>query len=209
MVESETFEQNDGIYGDGLASVIVPLLKGVIYQEHSPAVWNALLTRHQHVQEYVSVIGLKLHMDEAEGYAFLRSQQDNDDETDIPRLIARRPLSFPVSLLLALLRRKMAEHETNDGDPRLILSQGEIVELIRVFLPENNNEVKLIDLIGSYINKAVDWGFLRHLRGQNDMFEVCRILKAYVDAQWLSEFDQRLATYQQQLSGELEGDGNE
>lgn len=209
MVESETFEQNDGICSDGLASVIVPLMKGVIYQEHSPAVWNALLSRHQRVQEYVSVIGLKLHMDEAEGYAFLRSQQDNDDETDIPRLIARRPLSFPVSLLLALLRRKMAEHETNDGDPRLILSQGEIVELIRVFLPENNNEVKLIDLIGSHINKAVDLGFLRHLRGQNDMFEVCRILKAYVDAQWLSEFDQRLATYQQQLSGELEGDGNE
>jgi hypothetical protein len=32
------------------------------------------------------------------------------------------------------------------------------------------------------------------------MFEVRRILKAFVDAQWLAEFDQRLAAYQQQLA---------
>ena len=27
------------------------------------------------------------------------------------------------------------------------------------------------------------------------MFEVLRILKAFIDAQWLSEFDERLASY--------------
>jgi hypothetical protein len=31
------------------------------------------------------------------------------------------------------------------------------------------------------------------------MFEVRRILKAFVDAQWLTEFDQRLAVYRQEL----------
>jgi hypothetical protein len=33
------------------------------------------------------------------------------------------------------------------------------------------------------------------LRGQDDQFEVRRILKAFVDAQWLAEFEQRLAAY--------------
>jgi len=34
------------------------------------------------------------------------------------------------------------------------------------------------------------------------MFEVQRILKAFVDAQWLAEFDARLAAYRAQLEGE-------
>jgi hypothetical protein len=38
-------------------------------------------------------------------------------------------------------------------------------------------------------------GFLRRLRGKDDQFEVRRILKAFVDAQWLGEFDRRLADY--------------
>jgi hypothetical protein len=33
------------------------------------------------------------------------------------------------------------------------------------------------------------------------MYEVRRILKAFVDAQWLAEFDQRLTAYQTQLRG--------
>ena len=37
------------------------------------------------------------------------------------------------------------------------------------------------------------------------MFEVRRILKAFVDAQWLAEFDARLAAYQAQLAGRAAG----
>jgi hypothetical protein len=42
---------------------------------------------------------------------------------------------------------------------------------------------------------------VRRLRGQDGMFEVQRILKAFVDAQWLAEFDARLAAYRAQLQG--------
>lgn len=189
-------------------TVIIHLFKGVIYQEHNPVIWNCLFEMKARVQDYVSIIGLELHMDDAEGYAFLRSRQDDNDATGTPRLIARRALSFPVSLIIALLRKKLAEHDAGGGDPRLILSQSEIVELIRVFMPENNNEVKFIDQIASYINKVVELGFLRHLRGQNGMFEVCRIIKTFVDAQWLSEFDKQLSAYRNQLQGETEDDNN-
>jgi hypothetical protein len=50
------------------------------------------------------------------------------------------------------------------------------------------------------LNRIADLGFVRRLRGQADMFEVRRILKAFVDAQWLAEFDQRLADYRQHLT---------
>ncbi len=193
-----------------LSSVVIPLLKGVIYHETTPDLWNALLALQARVREYVAVLGLDLLVDEAEGYAFLRSRPDSKDEseTKLPRLIARYQLSFPVSLLLALIRKKLAEFDTGGGDTRLVLSRDEIAELLRVFLPEGSNETKLVDQIDSYLNKIVDLGFLRRLKhpgGQSPIFEVRRILKAFVDAQWLTDFDERMAAYRKRLIEEGQG----
>ncbi|HVK55043.1 MAG TPA: DUF4194 domain-containing protein [Burkholderiales bacterium] len=187
-----------------LSALVIPLLKGVIYQESDAVLWNALLNLQARVRDYVAVLGLELVMDEAEGYAFLRSRGETDDDSNpkLPRLVARRPLSFSVSLLLALLRKKLAEFDAGGGDTRLVLSRDEVVELVRVFLPENSNEAKLMDQLDTQINKIVELGFLRKLKvqtGQPAMYEVRRILKAFVDAQWLAQFDERLASYRDQL----------
>ncbi|HWQ25688.1 MAG TPA: DUF4194 domain-containing protein [Chlorobaculum sp.] len=181
-----------------LSPVMVALLKGVIYQEESPALWNALLNLQAGVRDYVAVLGLELMLDEAEGYAFLRSMPASDEEKGeaVPRLVARRQLSYPVSLLLALLRKKLAEFDAGGGDTRLILSRDEVVELIRIFLPAGSNDVKLIDQVDATLNKIADLGFIRRLRGEKQMIEVRRIIKAFVDAQWLADFDRRLDEYQ-------------
>lgn len=203
---------------DSLSILVISLLKGVIYQEGDAALWNALLKLQARVRDYVTVMGLELALDEAEGYAFLRSRPETDDDANPKpqRLIARRQLSFPVSLLLALLRKKLAEFDASGGDTRLILSRDEVVELIRVFLPETNNEAKLIDQIETHLNKIVELGFLRKLKtntaiqgGHAAAFEVQRILKAFVDAQWLADFDARLAAYRAQLGAISEGAADE
>ncbi|MCC5857152.1 MAG: DUF4194 domain-containing protein [Ectothiorhodospiraceae bacterium] len=175
--------------------MLITLFKGVLYQDQNPRYWQALLEHQARVRDHVAVLGLDLLLDEAEGYACLRQRETGDDEPELPRLVPRRQLSYPVSLLLALLRKKLVEHDAGGGDPRLILSREEIVELIRVFLPPNTNEAKLVDRVHADINKVVDLGFLRRLRGQEHHYEVRRIIKAYVDAQWLAEFDARLAEY--------------
>ena len=194
-----------------LSSLLIPLLKGVIYRgeasKSNANQWNDLLGLQARVRDYVAVLGLDLVLDEAEGYAFLRSHEPDEDNTGMLRLIARRPLTFPVSLLLALLRKKLAEFDaggSQDGDDRLVLARDEIVELLRVFLPESSNEAQLMDRVDAHINKIVELGFLRRLKtsGQVRSFEVRRILKAFVDAQWLAEFDVRLAVYREQLAGE-------
>ena len=189
-----------------LSSLVIPLLKGVIYQEESPALWGSLLNLMAAVRDYVAVLGLELILDESEGYAFLRSRSEGETEgtNSTLRLMARRQLSYPVSLLLALLRKKLAEFDAGAGDTRLILSRDEVVELIRIFLPAASNEVKLIDQVDATLNKIADLGFIRRLRGERQMIEVRRIIKAFIDAQWLSDFDQRMAEYRQQLSQPLE-----
>jgi hypothetical protein len=198
--------------GNDLSILLISLLKGVLYLENDGALWHALIQLQARVRDHIALLGLELMLDEAEGYAFLRARPETDDErasSKLPRLIARRPLSFPVSLLLALLRKKMAEFDASGDATRLILSRDDMVELVRVFLPESSNEAKLIDQIETHLNKIVELGFLRRLKpnvavnaekGSN--FEVRRILKAFVDAQWLADFDSRLAAYQAQLSGE-------
>ena len=187
-----------------LSIVVVPLLKGVLYQEENPTAWTALQDLQAAVRDYVAVLGLDLVLDEAEGYAFLKSRPDEADDDSAaaatPRLVARRQLSYPVSLLLALLRKKLADFDAGGGDTRLILSRDEVVELVRIFLPAGSNEVKLIDQVESTLNKIAELGFVRRLRGQKQMIEVRRIIKAFVDAQWLADFDQRLAAYRQQLT---------
>ena len=188
-----------------LSQLAIALLKGVLYRDGDERLWGALLDLQARVRDYVAVLGLELVLDEAEGYAFLKSRPEADDEgaPRLPRLVARRPLSFPVSLLLALLRKKLAEIDAGGADTRLVLMRDDIVELVRVFMPDSSNEARLIDQIETHINKVVELGFLRRLKsaGGPAGFEVRRILKAFVDAQWLAEFDARLAAYQAQLAG--------
>jgi hypothetical protein len=150
----------------------------------------------------VAVLGLTVVIDEAEGYAFLRSQA-RDDEADgepaIPRLIPRRALSFHVSLLLALLRKKLAEFDASNADTRLVLTRQQIVDLCSVFLPASTSEARLIDQIDAHITKIVELGFLRRIDGAETTYEVRRIIKAFIDAQWLADFDARLADYAAEL----------
>ena len=192
--------------GAELSAVVIPLLKGVIYQDGEAPLWNALLSLQARVRDYVGVLGLDLVVDESEGYAFLRSR-DTEDE-GLPRLVARRPLSFPVSLLLALLRKRLAEFDATGGDVKLVMTRDEIVELVRVFLPEAANEARRIDQIETHVNRIADLGFLRRLKPAASpgppAYEVQRILKAFVDAQWLADFAEKLTTYKAHLAAPQE-----
>lgn len=213
MHELEVEQNVAMVEGNELSILVVSLLKSVIYND-SP-LWGHLLRLQARVRDYVAVLGLNLYLDEAEGYAFLRSPQITEDDADadaaIPRLMARRQLPFHTSLLLALLRKKLAEFDATGGGTRLILSRDEIMDLVRVFLPETTNDVKLARTIDTHINKIVDLGYLRKLKASSsrqDQFEVARILKAFVDGQWLSEFEERLAHYQEHLRQSL-GDSSD
>jgi hypothetical protein len=185
-----------------LSPVLIALMKGITSRDDDPALWQALLELQARVREFVAVLGLELILDEAEGYAYLKQRAAAEGEPELAKLVARRQLGYPVSLMLALLRKKLAEFDAGSGESRLILSAEQIADLVRLFLADTANEAKLMDRVDSDIKKIVELGFLRKLRGSEDRFEVRRILKSFVDAQWLSEFDRRLADYKAHISDE-------
>jgi hypothetical protein len=184
-------------------------MTGVVYRDTHDRAWSSLLQLHPQVRDHVAVLGLQVVIDEAEGYAFLRQrpadEADDSRKDPLPRLIPRRSLSFHVSLLLALLRKKLAEFDAHGGDSRLMLSRDQIAEMVRVFMPATSNEARLIDQIDGHINKAVELGFLREAKNADRVYEVRRILKAFVDGQWLADFDDKLAEYTALLSADGAG----
>ncbi|MFP4310309.1 MAG: DUF4194 domain-containing protein [Desulfococcaceae bacterium] len=177
-----------------ISPVVIQLLKGVLYQDRHPAHWRDLMALQGAVREYLAVIGLTVVIDESEGYAFLR-QSPEAEEVGLPRLISRRSLSYPLSLLCVLLRKKLAELDAEGGETRLVLGRSQIIEMMRVFMPEGKNEARTIDQINTQIRKATELGFLRKMAGDDARLEVRRIIKALVDADWLKEMDERLAEY--------------
>src|SRR5258708_10820924 len=136
------------------------------------------------------------------GYAYLRQGAgDSGDADPVRRLIPRRALSFHVSLLLALLRRKLAEFDAQGGDTRLMLTREQMTETARVFLPATSNEARLTDQIDAHINKAVELGFLRPAQRSEQVYEVRRILKAFVDGQSLAALGAQLSEYAALVGG--------
>ena len=119
-----------------LPGIVTKLFKGVVYAETDEKVWQSLLALTSHVRDYVAVLGLNLILDESEGYAFLRSRED--PEGTLPRLIPRRQLTFDVSLLLVLLRKRLLEFDTNSSELRLIMTEEELKDMVAVFLPESS-----------------------------------------------------------------------
>jgi hypothetical protein len=188
-----------------LSVAVTQLMKGAVYRETHDRAWSHLLQLQPQVRDHVAVLGLQVVIDEAEGYAFLRQRPaDEDEEQQLPRLIPRRALSFHVSLLLALLRKKLAEFDAQGGETRLMLTRAQIAEMLRVFMPATSNEARLLDRIDEHIGKAEQLGFLRQAKTGEQVYEVRRILKAFVDGQWLADLDAKLAEYAALLGGDGE-----
>ena len=180
MSEETSLTQQDS----ALPAILVQLLKGVVYEDRHAKLWLSLLQLQAAVRDYFRVIGLELYLDEAEGYAFLKQQpieEDNSDAMTVPRLIPRRSLTFPVSLLLVMLRKRLAEEDAIGGATRVVLSREQIIDMMLLFMPEQKNEARLNDQINTAINRAIDYGFLRKLKQSGtELLEIRRILKAFV-----------------------------
>lgn len=177
------------------ASAIIALMRGVVYRESAQDVWTTLDRRGAPVRDHFSTVGVDVVVDDAEGYAYLRVQEADEGDDPLPRLVKRRTLTYNLSLLLVLLRKRLVEFETSSSDGKLVLTRDQLVDLVALFLPDATDEARAIERIDTTIRQAADLGFLRELRSQPGHWEVRRILKAYVDAQTLSDFADKLAEY--------------
>lgn len=183
------------------SKIAIRLLKGPLYRSRHRDLWEEMVRDQQNIRHYFQPLGLTLTLDEAEGFAFL-VQQQSESEEDFPRLIPRRNLTFTQSVLLVSLRKRLAEHDAEEGAPRLIVSRQEIYAWLKPYLPEVNNEVKQHKDLDALIKRVSEMGFLSVLTNHPDEFEVLRIIKAIVTAEQINVFIQLFKEHNEAAEGE-------
>ena len=181
--------------------VLIHLLKGILFRDEQPVLWQNLFDLETEVRDYIRVLGLDLQIDDSEGFAWLYQQAASvDDSADkekaLPRLMARRPMSYATSLLCVLLRKKIVEADANGDQMRVIVSHQDLENSMLVFMPEKSNEAQTIEQIKTTISKVIELGFLRKLKTDGENLEIQRIVIALVDAEWLISFNEKLTIYQ-------------
>lgn len=186
-----------------IATAIIHLMRDVVYRDITAheTVWQTLHRHGSHVADHFRTIGIDVVVDDTEGYAYLAARETADGDEPLPRLVRRHALSYPVSVLLVILRKRLAEFESDGDSGSLVITRDRLIEMIRVFHATTSNEARSVDAAETTIKKVVELGFLRELRAQPGHYEVRRILKAYVDAHALGDFAERLAQYAANSTG--------
>jgi len=184
-----------------IASTVIELMRGVVYQENHEMAWQTLGRHSAKIRDHFATLGVDVIVDDTEGFAYLKTRPDADEEP-LPRLVRRRTLTHSQSILLVLLRKRLVEFETSGTGDKLVLTRDQLVEELRTFLPDAAKESRIVDNIDATIRQLADMGFLRGLRDSEDRWEVRRILRAYVDAETLGDYAERLEQYAADLRGD-------
>lgn len=169
-----------------LQVAMASLLRGPIYSEEDAVAWNAVRGQYGRVHDLAAVLGLQVVVDEADEFAYLRSLDELPD--GMPRLMRRHSLTMSVTQLLVRLRQRMIAAEAAEATPRLIVTDQDLIEEGRLFHPPGTSE----DVIRKDVNRLVELGYLKRMRGQTDTYEVRRIIKALVTADWLETYAETL-----------------
>jgi hypothetical protein len=172
---------------------LITLLKGILYN-HQKDAWENLLQYETEAKKYFSAIGLDVYVDKSEGYAYLQ-QREPEEEMQMPRLAEKRQLNFFTSLLCIVLRKYLLEQDAQGGTVRAIITQQDIINRAKVFLPAASDEAKQEDKMITTINKVIDIGFLRKLDDSGNTYEIHRIIKGFVNATVIDDTLQKLERY--------------
>lgn len=169
-----------------LSIALATLLQGPVYSEDSPAVWASVNSLGSQLRDHLNALGMRLVVDATEQYAYLRADDELPD--GMPRLVRRHSLSYSTTVLLILLRQQLTGVEADADTQRLIVTTEQIVEMMRLYHPSGTSDEK----IATDITRLAELGYLKRMRSTEDTWEVRRIIKAIVTADWISEWGEKL-----------------
>lgn len=177
-------------------TAIILLLKGLFYKEDDEKAFFELTTNSfGAISDYFDTIGLEVMIDESDGYAYLRNKIYEDDEQSLPKLIQKRELSYKVSLLCIILRKKIAEFDMQNENEKAIVTKEDMITSMLLFLDIKFNEVKIKKEMEATIKKVEDLGFLKKVKNFEDTYEIKSSIKSFVNISFLEDFDKKLVEY--------------
>ena len=178
------------------SKAIVYLLKKTV-EKKSP-VWDDILNYQSEIQEYLAVIGLELILKRDEGFAYLKQIVFDGDTT--LNLVSRKQLGFEKSIILIVLRQLLEDYDSNPTEAQSydkIISNTEIKDEVKLFLPEKYDKAKLEKDLDRYIQDIAALGFLEERKRNNDevIYRIHRIIKEKVTLEDIVAFKKKLEEY--------------
>ena len=183
------------------AGALVKLLQGPVYNDEEKY-WSTILLYKAHIARYFAPIKVELVLNEQEGFALLRQkaeETDEKEESNIPRLIRKRGLTYEQTLLCVLLREWMEEFDTRTTEgAKLFVTQRDIRERVEVFFKDPTNRSRLQKQLNTCIDQAANTlGILKcnkedEMDSENTQYEVKRIVKAMINNELLEEIKNKL-----------------
>lgn len=186
------------------SEALIALLKGIVNEASDVRIWNTILEQQVYIEDYVSKIGLQLIISNQDGYAYLTQIDYREEQKPLPRLITKRQLKYLTSLILVLLRKELIEMNKNSELGRYVISKTSIIEKVLPYLKDTNDEAKQRKEIETEINAIEKMGFIRLIKNSNDDYEIIPLLRTFIEAQWLQDFDEKLKTYIDYAKGDSE-----
>lgn len=183
------------------APALIRLLQGFVYDDDGE-VWDLLLRYQQAIEDYFGRMGLSLYVNEQDGFAFLTQPSDIEDDSGagivLPRLTPRRALTYSVTLVLVVLREEINQFDsTNVDSVRLIISRSRLIETLRPFYRQHDDERQLLKQIQQDINQVISMGFLKLVKqGTDDSYQVRPIIKAKINSEQLSLIKSQIETHE-------------
>lgn len=180
------------------SDVLVALHKSEISRDDIK-LWDRLILNQKSIRDFYSKLFLNVHIDEKEGFAFLKSlNQSNvgDDDNEHPRLMRRLELNKPTTLLLFVLRESLFNFDNTQQDSLAhVLSRKEMREMMAPYYELQTDDVKFIQWTNNAIENVTNLGFIKLLKETESnqelqLFEVKRILNARIPAEQLKNLKQ-------------------
>ena len=195
--------------------VIVRLLNGPIYQEDLD-LWGRLGAEWERIRNHFREMGLEVARDDSAGYAFIRQNEETDEEEEdgwedadaapLPRVLRRTRLTYHQTIFMVLLREELMRFEQNqeEGD-HLYRTALDLREVMTPYYPELHDEKKIHRQISAMISRFEEWGILKKVRDKNGgLYRVERIIKAKLPPEKLAEVRDQIKRRTPDLQEEME-----
>ena len=183
--------------------VVSYLLKGGVYKENNPEVYSWLLELRPEVEAFIAKIGLKLILDENEGYAFLASLTDDEfkecELVPTRKLMSSTKLTLGATVLLISLKKALLEFDQSGNQGKLVFTKEELRHILRDFLGTSTDEVKQDARLDNFIRQVKDLGFIKELNNKSrdieERYEVKRIINGYFKAKQINDIEKLIDDY--------------
>jgi len=195
--------------------VIVRLLNGPIYQEDLD-LWGRLGAEWERIRNHFREMGLEVARDDSAGYAFIRQNEETDEEEEdgwedadaapLPRVLRRTRLTYHQTIFMVLLREELMRFEQNqeEGD-HLYRTALDLREVMTPYYPELHDEKKIHRQISAMVSRFEEWGILKKVRDKNGgLYRVERIIKAKLPPEKLAEVRDQIKRRTPDLQEEME-----